>query len=428
MLLIVVALALAGTPGMASAQDDSNSAPNPVESLIVGGQPVSVTTTPWQTALLFSNGTNDGFLDQFCGGSLISAQWIVTAAHCVVDSGTQMAPNEIEIAVGVSVLSEIRSSDRLSVDQLFVHPSYTGDFSNDIALIRLVDPVLFSVSVAPIAIPNPSWQGALPAAGTEYIVSGWGCRSATSPDDDSCPDPNAEDYFADQLEAVVVADVSGPVAVSCGANADYEVEVMICAGDLAGGIDSCAGDSGGPLAVVPTRWSATLAGVVSFGSGCAEPSYPGLYTRVSAFSEWVTSTTGVEPGDSGWNPSFVPVEPGRVVDSRVSGLKVVDVSRFRVAGATVIGGPRAGELVGVPVDASAVALNVTVTGTEAPGFVSVYPCGSTSDVAPNVSNVNYVAGATVANSAVVPLEDGFVCVKAVGATDVLIDVAGYLSS
>jgi hypothetical protein len=125
---------------------------------------------------------------------------------------------------------------------------------------------------------------------------------------------------------------------------------------------------------------------------------------------------------------FVPVEPGRVVDSRVSGLKVVDVSRFRVAGARVIGGPRAGELVGVPVDASAVALNVTVTGTEAPGFVSVYPCGSTSDVAPNVSNVNYVAGATVANSAVVPLEDGFVCVKAVGATDVLIDVAGYLSS
>ena len=77
--------------------------------------------------------------------------------------------------------------------------------------------------------------------------------------------------------------------------------------------------------------------------------------------------------------------------------------------------------------ASILSINVTVTGTQAPGFVSVYPCAATSDTPPNVSNVNYVAGATVANSAVVPLStDGYLCVKAVGATHALVDVAGYL--
>ena len=133
-------------------------------------------------------------------------------------------------------------------------------------------------------------------------------------------------------------------------------------------------------------------------------------------------------GATSTSESFISVEPGRVVDTRLVGSMVSDVTRFKIAGATVLGdAARQGELIGVPVGADAVAINVTVTGTQAPGFVSVYPCAATSDTPPNVSNVNYVAGATVANSAVVPLStDGYLCVKAVGATHALVDVAGYL--
>ena len=122
------------------------------------------------------------------------------------------------------------------------------------------------------------------------------------------------------------------------------------------------------------------------------------------------------------------VNPGRVVDTRFGDPKVDGVTRFQIAGAEVVGDPaRIGESIGVPVGALAAAINVTVTGTEAPGFVSVYPCASESTTPPNVSNVNYEAGATVANSAVVPLSaDGHLCVKAEGATHVLIDVAGHL--
>ena len=125
---------------------------------------------------------------------------------------------------------------------------------------------------------------------------------------------------------------------------------------------------------------------------------------------------------------FTTVEPGRVVDTRFGDPKVDGVSRFKIADARVVGDPsRTGESIGVPVGAAAVAINVTVTGTEAPGFVSVYPCAATTDSPPNVSNVNYGPGATVANSAIVQLSsEGYLCVKAEGATHVLVDVAGHL--
>ena len=418
--------------GVATASSDPDTSPQDVDALIVGGDPISITAAPWQVALLFANASSaadDGFLDQFCGGSLISNQWIVTAAHCMVDEDSvELLPAEVEVAVGESVLSEISSADRLAVDRVVISPDYDGDVVSDIALLRLSSPVAFSGTTAPIAIPEVAWQGNLPAAGTALQVTGWGCRSPIE-DAEPCPDV-ADLYFANQLESVEVSDISGPTSSNCGANLDYDPTIMLCAGDEAGVVDSCSGDSGGPLAVVPNWWTATLVGVVSFGVGCAQPSFPGVYTRVSAFTAWIAATTGVTPGDSGWTPSFVSVEPGRVVDTRVSGSKVDGVSRFRIADANVVGDPsRSGESIGVPVGAGAVAINVTVTGTEAPGFVSVYPCADTDAAVPNVSNVNYAANATVANSAVVPLSaDGYLCVKAVGATHVLIDVAGYFVS
>ena len=127
---------------------------------------------------------------------------------------------------------------------------------------------------------------------------------------------------------------------------------------------------------------------------------------------------------------FVPVEPGRVVDTRLSGSKIDDVTRFKIVDAPVLGDPtRTGDTIGVPAGTAAVAMNITVTGTETGGYVSVYPCANTDTAVPNTSNVNYGPDATVANSATMPLsDDGHICVKAVGTTHVLIDIAGTLAN
>ena len=127
---------------------------------------------------------------------------------------------------------------------------------------------------------------------------------------------------------------------------------------------------------------------------------------------------------------FVPVEPGRVVDTRLLGSKIDDVTRFKIVDAPVLGDPtRTGDTIGVPAGTAAVAMNITVTGTETGGYVSVYPCANTDTAVPNTSNVNYGPDATVANSATMPLsDDGYICVKAVGTTHVLIDIAGTLAN
>ncbi len=122
--------------------------------------------------------------------------------------------------------------------------------------------------------------------------------------------------------------------------------------------------------------------------------------------------------------SFVAIEPARFVDTRTGGRTADGV--FAAVGARTAGSITdiaVGGRSGVPPTASAVALNLTVTGAQAAGYLTVWPCG---DEMPNVSNLNFAAGATVANSALVKLgEDARVCVYSEAATDLIVDVTGY---
>ncbi len=394
--------------------------------MIVGGAPLEISDVPWQVALLSAHvrdRDDDGFLDQFCGGSLISAEWVVTAAHCTFSDGDlPLRPSDIDVVAGKSVLSEISSSDRRGVDRIVVHPDYDGQFFNDIALIHLSSAVPLGTRVAPIAFGGAVWDGTAPAADTQYVVSGWGCRAVLDANDD-CPIDDPDAYFADALEAVVVRDVGGPTATTCGSNSDFDVALMICAGDLAGGVDSCAGDSGGPL-VATWDDAPVLAGVVSFGFGCALTSFPGIYTRVSTYAEWMTSVTDLV-AFADWSTSevFTPLSPARVMDTR-SGDKVGTLA--------VAGGADPYELqvtgrAGVPTGVAAVALNVTAVSTEANdygGVVTGYPCGG---ALPDVSNLNFVSGQTIPNSVIAPVSSaGKVCFYVYGKAHLLADVSGYL--
>jgi hypothetical protein len=242
-----------------------------VDGQIVGGAPADPGEWPWQVALF----ADDGVTIWFCGGSLISPHWVLTAAHCVVDGGgVQYAPSAVGIVAGLYKLdTPAPGYQARGVTQIIVHPAYDNDtLVNDIALLKLASPVILGGSgeTKTGVIPLVSASiGSL--AGTNSMVTGWG-------DTESTP------QYPNELHEVQLPIITNTLCQqSYGASVTSD---MLCAGYAEGGKDACYGDSGGPLMVfVDGKWQ--LAGIVSAGYGCADPGYYSVYTRVSNFVNWV---------------------------------------------------------------------------------------------------------------------------------------------
>jgi secreted trypsin-like serine protease len=264
---------------------------------IVGGDTATISDYPWQVALI------DRYGFQFCGGSIISRRWVVSAAHCYTEALSA-------IRAGVTDKTNTRGQDR-SVARQIQHPAYDDITSNnDIMLIELTSPFDLSGDRAKAIAwmdPGAAAQG-LQDPGVDAVITGWGDL--------------AEDGFApDRLQKAVV-----PIVSNAEASRAYDplygagsiTPQMLAAGYTGGGIDACQGDSGGPL-VVPDASTARgfrLAGVTSWGEGCARPGFPGVYTRVSMFADWigqyVDSPDPAElcaqclPSSSGWRRAVGP--------------------------------------------------------------------------------------------------------------------------
>ena len=231
---------------------------------IIGGSPIDITAAPWQV-LLRINGTTQ------CGGAVIADTWLLTAAHCVSGVGA----GQIEAYIGVTDQNRL-SRDRLApVSQVIVHPNWNSStYSNDLALIGLAAPLAFSPSVQQVALPLVQDANAWPASGEQATISGWG---STTPSGASSA----------LLRAATVQILSAPSEAKCGEyGASYVPGNHVCAGMPQGGVDACQGDSGGPLTVA-YNGTPVLAGIVSSGSGCADPKFPGLYSRVTSFLPWL---------------------------------------------------------------------------------------------------------------------------------------------
>ena len=259
---------------------------------IVGGAPIAISAAPWQVSLFIRNST-------LCGGSIIGASWLVTAAHCVVGA----TPSDISAFVGITNLDERSSQNALAVSGITINPGWNPTtFNGDIALLQLASPLEFSLNVQPIALPVTQDPTTWPAVGTAAQILGWGSTSFGG-------------KSSDTLLAANVSILSAPNDNACGSyGGSFSSSDNICAGVVGGGIDTCQGDSGGSL-VVGTPAGAVLAGLTSVGIDCALPNFPGIYTRITTFLPWINQYVP--------SPTSIPNSPVNVTATSASRERVL---------------------------------------------------------------------------------------------------------
>ncbi|MEM9773565.1 MAG: serine protease [Chloroflexota bacterium] len=291
----LVFIAIAGIfvflPQSADSQTDPlNGLEKEFQSKIVGGTAASPAEYPWQVALVSASQSNV-FFGQFCGGSLIARDWVLTAAHCLTGSSGDASPSEIDVVMGINNLSDGPTSGtqgvRRDVAQIILHPNYgtTNTEDSDIALLRLAEPVDLSCTINTIDYADNN-DAALFAAGRTATITGWGTIQWNT------------SLYPDELREVSVPIVSNSTCQQ--GYGSFVTGNMICAGLASGGKDSCQGDSGGPLVVADGN-RFVQAGVVSWGFRCAEPNFYGVYTRVSNYTQWINdwlATSRETPGIS----------------------------------------------------------------------------------------------------------------------------------
>ncbi|KAG7309981.1 hypothetical protein JYU34_004504 [Plutella xylostella] len=229
------------------------------ENRIVGGLPAGLNRYPWMARIVY-----DG---QFhCGASLLSKEYVLTAAHCV----RKLKRSKIRVILGDhdQTITTESSAIMRAVTTIVRHRSFDADsYNNDIALLKLRKPVTFSKIIKPVCLPPTVFD----PSGKEGIVVGWGRTSEGG-----------------QLPAVV-QEVRVPILSlqQCRGmkyRASRITSNMLCAGRAS--TDSCQGDSGGPL-LLQTGDKYQIVGIVSWGVGCGRPGYPGVYTRVTKYLPWL---------------------------------------------------------------------------------------------------------------------------------------------
>ena len=238
------------------------------ESRIIGGTDATAGAWPWIVSLENSDLGADPYASSFCGGSLIASDWVLTAAHCAVEVTT----DNLRVRVGGHDLSSSATAGSVvAVDRILIHPGYNQAtaYDQDLALLHLASPQ----STTPLPAISASAMSSL-TAGTTLTVMGWGATQATS--------PYHYPYRLQQVSVPLVSDSECATAYP-----GQLTNNMFCAGVMAGGKDSCYGDSGGPIILGSDASSAQQVGVVSWGDGCAAAGKPGIYTRLANYTDWL---------------------------------------------------------------------------------------------------------------------------------------------
>ncbi|CAF1267162.1 unnamed protein product [Adineta ricciae] len=239
----------------------------PLQSRIVGGQEAKPHSWPWLVSLQYRG-------NHFCGGTLIDAYHVLTAAHCLQDQS--WFNSDLTVVAGLHARSKTDAAgvQRRQISKLVNHPAYSDVTNqNDIAIIRLASPVTLNsyVNVACLS-------GKQPAVNDNVVIAGWGTTRYEGVSPDSL-----------RQASIVIMDVCKHVYPY------YDTNKQLCAGNYQYSRDSCQGDSGGPLmSEANGQW--TVSGVVSFGDECAKVNKPGVYARVSYYLPWIQNSISALSG------------------------------------------------------------------------------------------------------------------------------------
>lgn len=258
----ILALMFMACAGLASLSAHAQNAANTVGTSVYGGKKVQGEDAPWQAFIYLANkGASSGL---HCGATVISPNWILTAAHCFYDSsGNRISTSLLGMAAGTVKLSGKKQI--LQFEEPVVMDGYTlGDWDKDIALVRLASPV--SGTVSPMMLASTDDEKTPPSS---YRVAGWGKTETVNISDNL--------LFA-HLKPVPLAECAKVYPAGL-------TNRTLCAGDPPK--DACHGDSGGPL-YVGTGESAIQYGIVAAGEGCGKN--PGVYARVSQHRAWIEKT------------------------------------------------------------------------------------------------------------------------------------------
>ncbi|KAG8293042.1 trypsin-1-like [Homalodisca vitripennis] len=249
---------------------------------IVGGSTAPYGAYPWQVEIQAFRAGSHRF-EHHCGGAVVGDRLVLTAAHCFANLDY---PEKIRLIVGkVNLSGRDRHERTYKAEKIVIHPDFRkdGPHSNDIAIIKVRSSseggIHFNSHVQPICLPETFTQRV--ATGDWCTVTGWGAQSQ----DDL-------ESLSDELQAASVPVLDQHTCRQSdvyGGRDQSILDSMVCAGVLEGGVDACGGDSGGPLAC-QINGKFVLAGLVSWGDGCAKKNRPGVYTRVSHFTPWIQET------------------------------------------------------------------------------------------------------------------------------------------
>lgn len=283
---------------------------------IFGGRAAEDGTWPAQVSL-HSAGAVDGspegrFQSQFCGGTIIARQWVLTAAHCVVgDDGRPSEPDSILVRSGAV---DMRNGDFRKVSRVIPHEDYNPvTIDNDIALVQLAEPI--TQSSGPVGAINVQNQGEQPPVGPATVI-GWGRMEdgkfpiqLMETDIDIVPNGTCNQGMAEQtrrdmggfllgmgeINRIPLETLEQAFAILSDNLGNSLTENMVCAGTSSGQRTMCNGDSGGPLMVKAPNGNWVQVGVVSWNRSpigsdrkCGHESLYAVYTRVSQYFNWIS--------------------------------------------------------------------------------------------------------------------------------------------
>ncbi|NP_956439.2 ovochymase-1 precursor [Danio rerio] len=278
------------------------------ESRIIGGKEAWAHSWPWQVSLQYNDVPT-------CGGAILDQLWVITAGHCFK---RYKKPSMWNAVVGLHNLDNANESSResIQVQKIFSHKNYNQKTNeNDIALLKLQSPLVFSKFVRPIGVFNND----LPPLVT-CTVTGWGSVTENGPQASRLQEVNVTVYEPQKCNRFYRGKV---------------LKSMICAGANEGGMDACQGDSGGPLSCFDgERYK--LAGVVSWGVGCGRAQKPGVYTTLYHYRQWMVSSmrgelaveadSDAQCGQAKMEPCRLPDGLAQVVSTENGAFKVENVS------------------------------------------------------------------------------------------------------